>query len=300
MARRRKHQEEHANLEGWAIPYGDLLTLLLAFFVVMYAISSVNDGKYRVLSEALNAAFGGPPRSFQPIQIGPRELNGSHTQSRIDTFAARSMASRHDAADGPTSIRPGMPAMQLPIAPEHIARLRSQSTFDDLTAAVEKALKPLVDKGLVHIRRSAMWLEVEIGSDVLFDSGSAVMPKDAQTVINQVAAILAPLPNTLRIEGYTDDTPIHTNQYPSNWELSTARAASVVHLMTAAGIAPTRLSLAGYGEFRPVDTNDTAAGRARNRRVVIVVLADNAALRVILDDPARLPSEVLPSRPVTP
>lgn len=300
MARKKKHPEEHANLEGWAIPYGDLLTLLLAFFVVMYAISSVNDGKYRVLSEALNAAFGGPPRSFQPIQVGPRELNGSHTQSQIQTFAARNFTSLHDAAEGPVNTRPGVPALQLPLPPERVAQLRSQTAFDDLTRAVAKALQPLVDKGLVHIRRAKLWLEIEIGSDVLFDPGSAVMPKAAQDVISQIAAILAPLPNAVRIEGYTDDTPIHTAQYPSNWELSTARAASVVHLMTAAGLAPTRISLAGYGEFRPVDTNATPAGRARNRRVVIVVLADNAALRVMLDDPGRLPATLLPAGPVSP
>ncbi|HEU0197825.1 MAG TPA: flagellar motor protein MotD [Nevskiaceae bacterium] len=293
MAGKKKHEKE-ANVEGWAIPYGDLLTLLLAFFVVMYAISSVNAGKYRVLSEALNTAFGGPPRTFQPIQLGTHEFNSVRTQMRVQPFPARNFTPVRDSATDRPDPPAAAPTLPLPMPPNEVAIARSQAALAHLNDKIAKLLEPLVKQGLVHIKRSKLWLEVEIGSDILFESGSATMPPNAQQIINEVAQLLATVPNSLRVEGYTDDTPIHTALYPSNWELSAARAASVVHLMIGEGVSPDRIALAGYGQYRPIASNATAAGRNANRRVVIIVLADNAALRALLKDPGRLPSNLFP------
>lgn len=296
MARKTPH-EDHINHEAWAIPYGDLITLLLAFFVVMYAISSINQGKYRVLSEALHAAFSGAPRSVRPIQIGPHNLSGTRGQNTVQVLETHNLDTSIGGIARDLRNPSRLPRLRLPVSPAGVALARAQASLGHLDDAVAKALAPLVRKQLVRVRRSQLWLEIEIGSDVLFDSGSAQMPASAEQILQQLAKLLQDLPNSLRVEGYTDDTPIHTAQFPSNWELSAARAASVVHLMIDSGISADRISLAGYGEYRPEADNSTAAGRNRNRRVVIVVLADNAALRAWLGDPGRLPADLLPARP---
>ncbi|HEX7383286.1 MAG TPA: flagellar motor protein MotD [Burkholderiaceae bacterium] len=289
---RKKAEEEHFNHEAWAIPYGDLLTLLLAFFVVMYAISSLNEGKYRVLSEALSAVFSGAPRSLKPVEVGPHNLSGTNTPNKIQILKSHNLSTTVGRVSK-ISGTPQSPALALPLPQSSVAMSRAELSLQHLNEAVVKALEPLIKKDLVHVRRTKLWLEVEIGSDMLFDSGSAVMPKAAQDVITQLADVLKSFPNALRVEGYTDDAPIHTAAFPSNWELSAARAASVVHLMIADGIDPERISLAGYGERRPIADNKTIEGRQRNRRVVIVILADNAALRAWLGDPGRLPMTLL-------
>jgi chemotaxis protein MotB len=161
-------------------------------------------------------------------------------------------------------------------------------------------LQTLVDADLVAVRRHQFWLEVEVRSDILFPSGVAALSNEAYPALDALAATLVKYPNPLRVEGHTDDLPISTRLFRSNWELSAARAASVVHRFQRAGIAPSRLSVIGFGEYRPAQTNDTAAGRNANRRVVVVILsgdgapvpsdsaaqADEAAR---LDQPAALP-----------
>ncbi|MFZ5757624.1 MAG: flagellar motor protein MotD [Pseudomonadota bacterium] len=263
MARKKKH-EDHANHEAWAIPYGDLVTLLLAFFVVMYAISSVNEGKYRVLADALAEAFGAPPRTMAPIQVGDVMPRGSERNQGppIATPAQRG------AIVGPPTWQ-GSVAQQA----DRAATIRAEEQLKEISQRVEEALAELIEEDLVKIRRAPLWLEVEIRSDILFPSGSAVPQDDAVPTLQRLAAALGPFPNPLRIEGHTDNVPIHTRAFPSNWELSAARAASVVHLFGNSGIAPERLAVIGYGEFRPAADNATIEGRNGNRRVIIVVLA---------------------------
>lgn len=125
---------------------------------------------------------------------------------------------------------------------------------------------------MVVVRQHKQWLEIEIRTDILFASGDAQVANGAREVLDRVAGILAGLPNPLRVEGHTDNVPIRTVAYPSNWELSAARAASVVHLFMTQGVEPARMEIAGFGEYRPKAPNDTAAGRDQNRRVVIIVL----------------------------
>lgn len=278
MARKHKH-EEHANHEAWAIPYGDLITLLLAFFVVMYSMSSVNEGKYRVLSDSLKAAFGGPARSPSPIQVGPQPKppSGAHVKPQIIAGAPPPPGADRDALglykpeiNKPITAR--VPGRELQVR-AHQARQRQ--TLTRIGDQVHAALGELIDQRLVVVRRSEFWLEVEIQADILFASGSARLGGSAGDILDRLAQVLQPFPNPLRIEGHTDDVPISTVAFPSNWELSSARAASVVHRFTAQQVDPRRMTVLGFSEHHPVADNGTTEGRNRNRRVVVVILSSD-------------------------
>jgi chemotaxis protein MotB len=280
MARKHKH-EEHQNHEAWAIPYGDLVTLLLAFFVVMYAVSSVNEGKYRVLADSMSVAFGGPPRALKPVQLGDKPEKGTQTESLFNTVTLRGFEQER------SGIRPDTPGARMggedtvpggnrgeeQLSAEAASALRdSGAELQRMADAVQQAMQDLIDQDLVIVRRSEQWLEIEINTDILFASGVAAVGQQAAPVLQRLAGILAPFPNVLRIEGHTDDRPIATLAFPSNWELSAARAASVVHLFMQYGVSPGRMTVVGLGEHHPIADNASAEGRNRNRRVVIVVL----------------------------
>jgi len=295
MARKHKH-EDHTNHEAWAIPYGDLITLLLAFFVVMYAVSSVNEGKYRVLADSLSTAFGGPPRSLKPVQIGDRPEKGTQTESLFSTVTLRGfeqdrsgvLADTPGARLGGAEAQPGASESQ---AAEGSAELRRMAD------AVQQAMRELILQDLVIVRRTEQWLEIEIKTDILFPSGSARLSPDAVQVLERLAAILRPFPHALRIEGHTDNVPIATREFPSNWELSAARAASVVHLFMHQGIDAQRMTVVGLGEYHPAADNATVEGRNRNRRVVVAVIGSAAERREALPA-AAVPTEaavVVPS-----
>lgn len=263
MARRKRH-EEHVNHERWLVSYADFITLLFAFFVVMYAISSVNEGKYRVLSETLESVFTSPNRSAQPIQVG--ELS---------------------RGEGPRVAAPGTPEtptfeIELPELPQRPPPAQdSIQSIEQLNEQLSSALSVLIENEDVIIKQGEDWLEVEIKSNFLFGSGEARLASDAIPVIGQIADVLVPVANPVQVEGFTDNIPINTPRFPSNWELSASRAASVVNLMGRFGVSPERMSAIGYGEFKPIADNDTEAGRQKNRRVVLVILGDKGSRRSI-------------------
>ena len=279
MARKHKH-EEHANHEAWAIPYGDLVTLLLAFFVVMYAISSVNEGKFRVLSDSLH---GRVPRRAEDARAGPgrREVARLRCRHRgVDRAAgeharAAAPAARDDfhrrarLATESTRSRQSVDPDGKAIVPPALGRVADE---------IEKALAPLVAADMIAVRRQANWVEVEIRTDILFASGVAKL-SEARVAAAHASSpqTLAKYPNPVRVEGHTDNRPISTSTFPSNWELSAARAASVVHLFARGGVDPARLAVIGLGEFRPAQSNGTVAGRNANRRVLIVILGGDQA-----------------------
>ena len=284
MARRKK-SEEHANHEGWAIPYGDRITLLLAFFVVMYSVSSVNEGQYRILSETLVAAFRGDPRTTRPIRIGderagsiledveldpvPRSLTDRLPLERLEEPTERIDEQAVVIDDSPTADTPR-------IALEDRAR-DIEAGLQRMAEEVRESLARMIELDSIRVRESPFWLELEVETDILFPSGSATVSSAAQPVLGQIAEILEPFPNPIRVEGHTDNVPIATAAFPSNWELSAARAANVVRLFQDIGIEPERLAAIGMGEHRPVADNETVAGRNQNRRVLIVVLASETA-----------------------
>ncbi len=295
MSRRRKGKhDEHTNHEAWAIPYADLITLLLAFFVVMYAISSVNEGKYRVLSDSLVAAFRGTPRSMEPVQIGEKQI-GSGADIKT-TIVQQGML------DGqPRSLLAPVP-LKTPI-PRPIAQPVRSGDFEEqrrATAAsavlervadkVMRAMDQLVRANLVFVRRKTSLIEVEIRTDILFPSGSATLSPSAVPIIERLGGVLKPFDNPIRVEGHTDNRPIRTVAFPSNWELSAARAASVVRMFAKGGIDPVRLSVIGKGEFQPAQSNATPEGRNANRRVVIVILSTDGSVPDTSTDHSSVPA----------
>jgi chemotaxis protein MotB len=172
---------------------------------------------------------------------------------------------------------------------------------------IEKALAPLVASEMIAVRRHSTWVEVEIRTDILFASGVAKLSDAALPALNILAETLAKYPNPVRVEGHTDDRPINTSTFPSNWELSAARAASVVHLFAKGGVDPARLAVIGLGEFRPAQSNDTVEGRNANRRVLIVILAGDQAPedafgedRGVASEPAKPGESAQPEIPATP
>ncbi len=298
MARRRRH-EEHENHERWAIPYGDLVTLLLAFFVVMYSISSVNEGKYRVVSNSLSEAFGGTPRAQRTLNsdltsVQEQQLRAALPSDEVNSMIAVQLPERRLGVTSPgaakaatqndsqvigAAVAAGAP-VQAPAGTPGVgdpADMLEQRELGSVTDDVTKALQPLIAAGQVHVRRYGSWIAVDISTDILFDSGVAHLSPAAVQALGRLSAALAPWPNPVRVEGHTDDRPIRTAEYPSNWELSAARAASVVHLFMDHGIAPERLAVLGFAQYRPAAPNTTAAGRNTNRRVAIVILGRNAA-----------------------
>jgi len=243
MARRRQ-PEEHVNHERWLVSYADFITLLFAFFVVMYSISSINEGKYKVISEALIGVFNDSDRALKPIPIGDERPNTVNPAKPLVKDSEQLDAGIAQAGDNPL-----------------------QSIADDISAA----FGDLISSNQMTVRGNELWVEIELNSSLLFGSGDA-MPSDiAFNIIDKVASILKPFDNPIHVEGFTDDQPIRTAQYPTNWELSSARSASIVRMLAMQGVNPGRLASVGYGEFQPVANNATAEGRARNRRVVLVV-----------------------------
>ncbi|HZF16670.1 MAG TPA: flagellar motor protein MotD [Steroidobacteraceae bacterium] len=254
---RKKHHEEHQNHEAWAIPYGDLVTLLLALFVVLYSMSSVNVGKYRILSDALVAAFRGAPTTTTPVPVG-KPASGKGGDQMLVGVRPTALVKLPSPVEKPKPVAP-------PVNPMAGALVR-------MAAEIEKAMKELIDRNLVTVRQEKLWLEVEIRTDILFRSGDADINAQAIPVLRSLADILKPFPNPIHVEGHTDNRPIRTAAFPSNWELSAARAATVVHLFVNQGVDPQRLKIVGLAEQAPIATNDTAEGRNANRRVRIVVL----------------------------
>lgn len=256
MRSRRQHAEEHENHERWLVSYADFITLLFAFFVVMYAISSVNEGKYRVLSDTLDAAFRAPERSANLVNIG-EQARAPIPSPNVEFPGAQVGGPEQEG-------RPHEPATQTDGAAQEFVKQP-----EVMAQKVREALSDLVKKGMVVVTQGGEWVEVEMKSQVLFDSGSARVKDEALPALGEIAKTLGGFENRLQVEGYTDNAPISTAAFSSNWELSAARAASVVQLFSRSGVAPERMAAVGYGEYRPKASNDTPQGRQQNRRVVV-------------------------------
>ncbi len=260
MARRRRLEPENHNHDRWLISYADFITLLFAFFVVLYALSSVNQGKYKVLSDSLITAFKTEPRAIQPIQVG--EISRAKVINIM----------KHDAQKS----TPDTNTKDNPEKADNYLEVNLQEMADK----IEHAMDQLINQDLVKVRRSKSWLEIEINSSLLFNSGNAKFVKKSASVLKDIAKIMKSFPNPVNVEGFTDNVPIKNEMFPSNWVLSAARAASVVHIFEKNGVAPERMTAIGYGEYRPIADNTSPSGRRKNRRVVLAVLAENKTVRI--------------------
>ncbi|WP_409265991.1 flagellar motor protein MotD [Massilia sp. BHUDP2] len=239
MARKRYDDGAQENHERWLISYADFITLLFAFFVVMYAISIVNEGKYAVLSEALGDAFGG--RSVAP--------------------------------QAHTSVEPVLPLSHIVNRKRVEAARRERERMEILAKDLTATLMPLVKSGQVRVTQNARGIGIELNASVLFAQGEATLQNEAREMLGAVAGLLKDAPQRIEVEGHTDNLPITNERFASNWELSAVRAASVVRLFIESGVQDVRLSAIGHGATRPVAPNDTPANQARNRRVAVMILA---------------------------
>lgn len=239
---RKKFDDEHDNPERWLVSYADFITLLFAFFVVMYAISSVNEGKYRVLSNSLGNAFGrvNVPSSSIPSTQDPLALSER----------PRSLSLRQRG-----ELR------------------REKELMTGMARDLLKVLAPLVDQGKVRVTQTSRGVSIEINASVLFAPGEAKLTPESSQALRAVAQVLKDDTHAIQVEGHTDNVPINNIFFPSNWELSAVRASSVVRLLMESGIAEGRLLAVGHGAKQPVGSNETAEGRLRNRRVEVMILS---------------------------
>ncbi|MGJ0486385.1 MAG: flagellar motor protein MotD [Methylomicrobium sp.] len=229
------------NHDRWLVSYADFVTLLFAFFVVMYAISAVNENKYKEFSESLEKAFIEKKRE-------------AHELGRV-------LANPDPVANSTTPVNWAVESRQMQYASEQLSMV----------------LEGLIAENLVTVKKSQYWIELRMNSELLFLSGSAELAKTSLPVLQKVAEVLKPLPNQVNVEGHTDNLPIDTVKFPSNWELSSSRATTVVREFINNGIAAPRLSAIGYGEFHPIADNRTEGGRFKNRRVVLLIISQGYA-----------------------
>jgi chemotaxis protein MotB len=254
--------EEATPQDRWILSYADFITLLLAFFVVMYSISSVNDGKFRVLSDSMVSTFQETIHRPPPIDLGGGESIVEQTVIATESTNSASMRLLENVAledgtfDGDSTnveYEPG------PVSAE------------SLKQKMEQTLAPFIEGQEVKVRDSGDWIEVELNSKLLFDSGSPRLSSTAQPLLSRMARIASGIDTAVRVEGFTDNVPISGGPYDSNWQLSAARAASVVDHFGHSGVNPEQMSAVGYGEYHPTADNATAEGRRKNRRVVVAL-----------------------------
>ena len=275
---RRKRREEPDNHERWVVSYADFITLLFAFFVVMYSISSVNEGKYRVLSDTLTDAFVTAAQSLDPVQVGERVRSMEPMSGEFAT---------PEQEPQPVPPEPVPEEEEIPEEdPGVVATGPAEPPLAAIANRLDNMLRSFVDKELVSVTQTDRGIEVEMKSRMLFPSGSARMSRDALIALRAVANIVKPLENSINVEGHTDNVPIRTVTFPSNWELSAARAASVVHLFTRLGVDAKRMSAIGYGEYQPLADNDSEEGRQKNRRVAVIIMAAKHERELMGSEPA--------------
>ncbi|WP_299180459.1 flagellar motor protein MotD [uncultured Neptuniibacter sp.] len=256
---RRRLPEDSIRNDRWVISYADFITLLFAFFVVMYAISSVNEEKYKSLTEALSGVFVGLD---QAIDINNAPGLG-RSESGIGIFAGGN-------AD--------LDAPKVTIAPPDQKETESLHALEE---TLKVNFSQLVDEGQLVVTGNDLWVAIELRSSYLFSSGGALPNILADQLLEKIAELLKGDANPIHVEGFTDNQQISTDAYPSNWELSAARAAAVVRLLAQFGVDPKRMAAVGYGEFQPAYSNRTAEGQRLNRRVLIVVSRDEKVRRLI-------------------
>jgi chemotaxis protein MotB len=244
MARRKK-RIDHDNRDRWLISYADFVTLLFAFFVVMYSISSVNEGKYKVFSDSLNNAF-----SIRPTPANTTKVPNEQEQ------LLKALVDKRTARLGEQ-------------------QRKIQDRMKNLTSGLKDVMSSLINQHLVNINLTKRGIEIDISASLLFRTGEAALQPGALDVLRQVSSVLSSEELPIEVEGHTDDIPIMTAQYPSNWELSSARASSVVRLMINNGVPEKRLAVVGLASNQPLVPNDSPENRARNRRVSITIVAPN-------------------------
>ena len=230
------HQAGNENSDRWLLTYADLITLLLGLFVILYAMSKVDNAKYSKVVQAFGGLFG----------------NVAEATSNNPAFVS--------GGDAVVPIKP------------------AASERDEIVGKVRGAMYEDVKSNLVSVSQDERGVVVHVAEELLFPSGSATLKGSSLSSLDLLAGVLKTLPNDIRIEGHTDDVPINTATFPSNWQLSVARAMNTgEYLMTQHGLKPERVSIVGYSEYKPLVPNTSVENRAKNRRVDIVIVSSESA-----------------------
>jgi len=262
---RRSHTPVHENHERWLVSYADFITLLFAFFVVMFASTQADHAKAKAVSESVREA-----------------LEHGQFSNAISTVLGRG---KHEATKPPTStqrIDARENAPQPPPAP-----LRPPADLTKSNGVLQQGLEQEIKSGKVQLQLTNRGLIVSLREAAFYASGDDAVAVTSYPILGKICAVIAALPNPVRLEGHTDSIPIHNSRFRSNWELSAARAIAMLELLnTRFQIEPERMAVAGYGENAPNDTNETEEGRSHNRRVDLVVLSAEA---IKAEPPAEAP-----------
>ncbi|EED30899.1 OmpA/MotB domain protein [gamma proteobacterium NOR5-3] len=256
---RRKPPESVDNHDRWLVSYADFITLLFAFFVVMYSTSAVNVGDFRVLSDSIVQAFGLPGVSFDPSRP-----NGDGTSSSRLGIPQAAVADEAPRVPLQSAANARTPEAAL-------GDIASEQEMTGVEAAVQTSIGDLIAPDRFAVTGNDKWLEIKIPARMLFPSGSRSLLASSIPMLRRLADTLKALPNEVVVQGHTDNQPIRNGQFPSNWELSTARAAAIARVFEEEGVDPVKLSAVGFGPNRPIADNASEEGRAENRRVVVLV-----------------------------
>ncbi|TGE32585.1 flagellar motor protein MotB [Desulfosporosinus sp. Sb-LF] len=267
MSRKREHEAEKENGERWLLTYSDLITLLMIFFVVLYSMSKVDAQKFQAVAESLNKALGGGTPSKMEISSSPAgpSLFQTGTPSAKATVPGKGTDPNNTTYTDPASSPNN----------KNVGQGNADAESTSINSIKVKLDKFAADNGIQTTLVTSIeerGLVVSIQETLLFESGSADITTRAREILEKISTVLAQAPNQIKVEGHTDNLPIHTAQFPSNWVLSVVRSTNVVQILQHDGIIPDRLSATGYGEYRPIATNDTDAGRGKNRRIDLIIL----------------------------
>ncbi|MFZ3130852.1 MAG: flagellar motor protein MotB [Desulfosporosinus sp.] len=264
MSRKRGHEAEKDNGERWLLTYSDLITLLMIFFVVLYSMSKVDAQRFAAVAESLNKALGGGTPA--KIELSASPVGPSLFQTGTPSSKTTVPGNGKDPNDTDHT---------KPDSSANASQGNGDTEKMSIDAIKAKLDKFAADNGIQSTLVSTIeerGLVVSIQETLLFESGSADITARARDILNKITTVLAVAPNQIKVEGHTDNLPINTAKFPSNWELSVIRSINVVHILQYDGISPNRLSAVGYGEFRPISSNDTDAGRGKNRRIDLIIL----------------------------
>jgi chemotaxis protein MotB len=254
MARKKKRQEP-VNHERWLVSYADFITLLFAFFVVMFATSQTDKSKAQEVSDSVKKALEG--QSFDSVV--KVILGGT-----VDHTGQGNNQKRGPGGDKPVKLDDKKP----------------QSTVDLISSldVLSKQLAPEIKSGKLQISMVARGLAISFTQAALFPSGEDEIAKDTYSSIQMIAEAMQKIPNPARMEGHTDALPIHNSRFRGNWELSAARSIALLQALTSLGVDKDRLSIAGYADTNPLEDNGTEKGRAKNRRVDIIILNETGVM----------------------
>lgn len=305
--------EETESHDRWLLSYADFITLMFALFVVLYAMSSMQEIKFQQLSKSLGSALGNtqqtlppiPPESILPATAEPAPIISEPTPAAIPTTETpvEATVTPEPLIKTEETILPPEPALMtveqaapLPVVEEPVLspedkqhQMQIQQERVQMTGIaneLEQRLSGLVSQGKIKITQSNWGISVEINASILFAPADAKLNPNSIETLQSIAEVLKNQPQLIHVEGHTDNKAISTKQFPSNWELSAARAGSVIRLFIHTGIDAKRLAAIGYADNSPLASNDSAEGRLRNRRVQLMIMANSAAEIMPKTEPA--------------